>query len=100
MKCKSVIVTARGGPETLEVVENELHPPAEGQVLIRILASPVTQDDVAVRRGNRLWLAEIPFTLGYSLLGEVDEAGPGVSYVSQGIALKRPKPTNFWKVAT
>lgn len=84
MNYRSVIATARGGPEVLKVVENELNPPAAGEARMRILSVPVTQDDVAVRRGNRPWLAEVPFTPGYSILGEVDEVGPGVSNVSEG----------------
>lgn len=84
MKYKSVIATARGGPDVLQVVENEMQPVAAGEARIRIIATPVTQDDIAVRRGNRPWLAEIPFTPGYSILGEVDEVGPDVSNVSEG----------------
>jgi NADPH:quinone reductase-like Zn-dependent oxidoreductase len=84
MKYKSVIVAARGGPENLQVVEKELHPPTPGEARVKILATPVTQDDVAVRRGNRPWLAEIPFTPGYSIIGIVDEIGQGVSQVSVG----------------
>lgn len=84
MKYKSVVVTERGGPEVLQVVEVELHPPAAGEVRVRILATPVTQDDVAVRVGNRPWLAEVPFTPGYSILGVVEATGEGVTRVAKG----------------
>jgi hypothetical protein len=51
MKYKSVIVTRRSGPEVLQVVENDLHPPADGEALIKILATPVVRNDfwVAMR---------------------------------------------------
>jgi NADPH:quinone reductase-like Zn-dependent oxidoreductase len=62
MKYKSIVVTGRGGPEVLKMIENELRPPAAGEVRIKILASPVCQDDVAVRVGNRPFPAKPPFT--------------------------------------
>lgn len=84
MTYKSIVVTRRGGPEVIEIVENELRPPMPEEVRIRILASPVCQDDVAVRVGNRPFLAKLPFTPGYSILGMVDAVGEGVKRVREG----------------
>jgi NADPH:quinone reductase-like Zn-dependent oxidoreductase len=84
MKYKSVIVTERGGPDVLNIIEKELRPPAAGEARIQILAAPVTQDDVAVRVGNRPWLVDLPFVPGYSLIGIVDTTGEGVSKVTAG----------------
>ena len=84
MKYKSVAVTARGGPEVLKIVENDLRPPLPGEVRIKVLAVPVCQDDAAVRRGDRPWLEEIPFVPGYSILGIVDAVGKGVTRVAVG----------------
>lgn len=84
MRYKSIIVTARGGPEVLEIVENELRSPKAGEARIKILASPVVQDDVAVRLGNRPWLADPPYTPGYAILGLVDEVGEDVTKVLRG----------------
>lgn len=84
MKYKSIIVTQRGGPEVLQIVENELRPPSEGETRIRILVTPVCQDDVAVRVGNRPFLAKPPFVPGYSILGVVDAVGEGVNRVAPG----------------
>ncbi len=84
MSYKSISVTARGGPEVLKIVDNELRPPIAGEARVKIMASPVVQDDVAVRVGNRPWLAEPPYTPGYSILGIVDEIGPGVTRVARG----------------
>jgi NADPH:quinone reductase-like Zn-dependent oxidoreductase len=84
MKYKSVIVPARGGPEVLEIVEMDLLPPGTGEVLVRIVAAPLTQDDAAVRVGNRPWLAEPPFVPGYAVLGIVEAAGESVSRVGVG----------------
>lgn len=84
MKYKSVIVPARGGPEVIEIVEKELRAPGVGEARVKILAAPVTQDDVAVRVGNRPWPADLPFVPGYSILGIVDAVGEGVSSVAIG----------------
>ena len=84
MKYKSVVVTKRGGRDALQIVENELRPPATGEVRIKIQATPVCQDDVAVRVGNRPFLPKLPFVPGYSILGEVDALGDGVSQVAVG----------------
>ena len=57
VKYKSVVVTERGGLEVLQFVENDLRPPSAGETRIKILATSVVQDDVAVRVGNRPFLA-------------------------------------------
>jgi NADPH:quinone reductase-like Zn-dependent oxidoreductase len=84
MKYKNVIVPERGGPEVLQIVENELHAPPPGQARIKILVTPVCQDDVAARVGNRPFLPKLPFVPGYSILGTVDAIGDGVSQVAVG----------------
>ncbi len=78
MKYKSVIVTQRGGLEVIQFVENELRPPIEGEARIRILATAVCQDDIAIRLGNRPFLKKPPFVPGYSFIGIIDAIGEGV----------------------
>ena len=85
MKYKSVIVTKRGGPEVLQVVENELREPLPGEARIRILATPVCQDDIAVRVGKRPFLAKIPFVPGYCIIGEVDAVGRQERSLGEGV---------------
>ncbi|MGB3635439.1 MAG: medium chain dehydrogenase/reductase family protein [Rubrobacteraceae bacterium] len=84
MKYKSIVVTERGGTEGIRIVEKELCAPAPEEARIRVLASPVIQDDIAVRAGNRPFLAKTPFTPGYSILGVVDAVGEGVTEVAVG----------------
>jgi NADPH:quinone reductase-like Zn-dependent oxidoreductase len=84
MKYKSIVVTKRGGPEVLEIMENDLRPPSDGEARIRILATAVCQDDIATRIGNRPFLPKIPFVPGYTMLGVVDAVGEGVTNVSVG----------------
>jgi NADPH2:quinone reductase len=68
LKLKKVVATRRGGLDVLQVVEAELRPPAAGEVHVRILASPVCQDDIVARVGNRPFLPKPPFTPGYERL--------------------------------
>jgi NADPH:quinone reductase-like Zn-dependent oxidoreductase len=84
MKYKSITVTRRGSIESLEIVENDLRPPLTGKTRIKILATPVCQDDIAVRVGNRPFLAKPPFVPGYSILGIVEAVGEGVTLVAVG----------------
>jgi NADPH2:quinone reductase len=79
---KSIVVIKRGGPDALHVVERDLRQPRPGEVRIKILATPICQDDVAVRIGNRPVLPKIPFVPGYSMLGVVDAIGEGVHELS------------------
>jgi NADPH:quinone reductase-like Zn-dependent oxidoreductase len=84
MKYRSVVVAKRGGPEVLQVIENDLRVPSLGEVRIRILATRVCQDDIAARVGNRPFLPKIPFVPAYSILGVVDAIGEGVTNVTVG----------------
>jgi NADPH:quinone reductase-like Zn-dependent oxidoreductase len=84
MKYKSVVVTRRGGPEVIDIIAKDLLPPAAGEARIRVLASPVVQDDIAVRNGNRPFAARPPFVPGYAIIGVVDAVGQDVSQVEVG----------------
>lgn len=84
MKYKSVVVTRRGGLEVLQIVENDLVLPGAGEARIRILATAVCQDDIAIRAGNRPFLKKPPFVPGYSFIGVVDATGEGVENVKVG----------------
>lgn len=89
MNYRSLIVRRHGGPEVLEIVENDLHPPDKGQVRIKVLAAAVSRVDVSVRRGEALYSGtclgqKLPFTPGYSVIGEVDAVGKGVTQAQIG----------------
>ena len=91
MRYRSVIVTKRGGPEVLQVVENELCPPSTGEARIKILTTPVCLPDVQARYGQTPIAPKIPFVPGYALIGVVDalghprqSSGKGASAVAVG----------------
>ena len=75
MQYKSVVVTKRGGPEVLQVVENDLRPPSTGEVRIKILATPVCRPDIQARYGQTPIAPKLPFEPGYALIGVVDSLG-------------------------
>lgn len=84
MNYRSVIVTKRGGPQVLRIVENVCRDPGEGEARISVMATPVCRDDVAIRRGTRPFLAKPPYVPGYCIVGEVDAVGNGVTNVAVG----------------
>lgn len=84
MKYRSVIVTERGGPEVLQVVENELRQPAPGEARIKVLAAPVCAPDVTARYGQSPFVPKPPFTPGYAVIGIVDAVGEGIAHPAVG----------------
>jgi NADPH:quinone reductase-like Zn-dependent oxidoreductase len=84
MKYKSVIVTRRGGPEVLQVSENELREPSAGEARIRVLAVGVGRTDINYRYGYSPFSPKIPFVPGYEMMGVVDAVGAGVTRVKAG----------------
>ena len=84
IKYKSVTVTRRGGPEVLEVVENELREPAAGEARIRVLAVGVGATDVNYRYGYSPLSPKVPFVPGYEIMGVVDAVGSAVTRVKAG----------------
>jgi NADPH2:quinone reductase len=67
-----------GGPEVLQLVEEELGPPGPRQVLIRVEAAGVNFADVLMRRGSYRRDQALPFTPGIEAAGRVVTAGDGV----------------------
>ncbi len=84
MRYMSIVATQRGGPEVLQVAENDLRPPAAGEVRLRVLAASVSLPDVEARYGRSPFPPRYPFTPGYSVVGDVDAVGVGVSQVGGG----------------
>ena len=84
MKYKSILVTQRGGLDGIQIADNELRLPVEGEARIQVLATPVCQDDIAIRIGNRPFLKKPPYVPGYSFAGIVDAIGEGVTNVKVG----------------
>jgi len=84
MKYKSVVVTKRGGPEVLQITENDLRPPAAKEARIRVLATGVGRTDINYRYGLSPFAPKVPFVPGYEIMGVVDAIGEGITKVAVG----------------
>jgi NADPH:quinone reductase-like Zn-dependent oxidoreductase len=84
MKHTRIVVTHYGGPEELQVVEEECPEPRHGEVRVRVLAAGVSLPDVMMREGIHPETPSLPFTPGWDLVGVVDRLGDGVSGIEPG----------------
>jgi len=87
MKYRHVVVRHTGGPEVLQIAEDELPAPIGGQVLVKILAADVGFSDVNIRRGRYPGGPRPPFTPGYAIVGVVERLGPDTSGLEAGQAV-------------
>src|SRR5262249_23703074 len=83
-KYRHVVIRQFGGPEVLQVVEDDLAAPSSGQVLIKVLAADVGFSDVNIRRGRYPRGPRPPFTPGYAMVGVADHLGPGTVGLETG----------------
>jgi NADPH:quinone reductase-like Zn-dependent oxidoreductase len=76
-----VQVRSFGGPDELEVVDAPLPAAGRGEVRVRVLASGIEYTDALIRRHlyPQTGLRRPPFVMGYDVVGEIDQIGPGVS---------------------
>ncbi|HWE29519.1 MAG TPA: medium chain dehydrogenase/reductase family protein [Polyangia bacterium] len=81
---RKVVITRRGGPEVLRLVEEELPEPAAGQVRVHVAATGVAFADVLMREGLYPTAPKPPFAPGYDIAGTVDKLGEGVTGVRPG----------------
>jgi NADPH:quinone reductase-like Zn-dependent oxidoreductase len=84
MKYKRVVVSRLGGPEVLQLREEELPEPGLGEVRVRILATGVSLPDLLMREGVHPEKRRLPFTPGWDVVGVVDKLGVGASAVEPG----------------
>jgi len=84
MKYKSIVISKKGGPEVLQIIEKDLISPKNGEVLIKIQACGAGGTDVAMRYWNYPGAPKIPFVPGYEIVGIVEEVGPNISSVKIG----------------
>ncbi len=84
MKNTRVVVTHYGGPDALQVIEEECPEPKRGEVRVRVLAAGVALPDVMAREGIHPETPAVPFTPGWDLIGMVDRLGDGVSGIARG----------------
>lgn len=84
MRHMRIVVTHYGGPDQLQVLEEECPEPKRGEVRVRVLAAGVSLPDVMMREGIHPETPRLPFTPGWDLVGAVDRLGGGVSGIEPG----------------
>ena len=81
---RAVMLTKKGGPEVLQVVDLPLEHPGPGQLRVRVRAAGVGATDLIMLTGGYIFAPKIPFVPGYEVAGVVDEIGPGVTGFAVG----------------
>jgi len=84
VKYLRVVVTRYGGPETLELREDECPEPKKGEVRVQVLVAGVSLPDIMARQGIHPETPRAPFTPGWDLVGVVERLGDGVTDFSPG----------------
>jgi len=81
---RAVMLTKKGGPEVLQVVELPIQEPGPGQLRVRVRAAGVGATDVVMLGGSYPFAPKIPFVAGYEAAGVVDAIGVGVTGFALG----------------
>ncbi len=84
MQYSRIIVTHYGGPDALQVIEEECPEPKDGEVRVRVQAAGVSLPDLMMREGIHPETPPLPFTPGWDLVGVVDRLGNGVTGIEPG----------------
>ncbi len=79
-----IVVSHYGGPDVLQVVEEECPEPKAGEARVRVLAAGVSLPDLMMREGIHPETPALPFTPGWDLVGVVDQVGDGVAGIEPG----------------
>ena len=81
---QAVMLTGKGGPEVLKIVELPLPEPGPGEVRVRVLATGVGATDITMRRRSYPYAPPVPFIPGYESVGIVEALGKGVTTLKEG----------------
>ena len=75
-----------GAPESLRIVDLPIPCAGEGEVRVRVLASSINYTETLIRRHLYPQTAayKVPFIMGYDVVGQIDELGPGVAAFKVG----------------
>jgi NADPH:quinone reductase-like Zn-dependent oxidoreductase len=84
VKHTRIIVTHYGGPDALQVLEEECPEPKNGEVRVKVLAAGVSLPDIMAREGVHPETPRVPYTPGWDLVGVVDRLGDGASGIELG----------------
>ena len=71
---KRVIIKNKGGPDLLEVIEEDLPEPAPGEVRVKVMAAGVAFGDIMWQTGTVPGSPKPPYTPGYDVVRASDWA--------------------------
>lgn len=84
MRYRRIVISRFGGPEVLDVVEDELRDARSGEVRVQVQAAGVSWVEYMMRQNTYPGQPKPPFTPGYDIVGTVDQAGAGVTQFREG----------------
>ncbi|MFL6623425.1 MAG: zinc-dependent alcohol dehydrogenase family protein [Sulfurifustis sp.] len=88
MQIRAAVLETMGAPppyaqsRPLKIDQVDLHPPGEGEVLVRVAAAGLCHSDLSVINGDRP--RPTPMALGHEAAGIVEEVGAGVHDLKRG----------------
>lgn len=81
---KTVQFNKIGGPEVLQLVENDIPKPKANELLIKIKACGLNQAELLFFQGQYLFQPQFPSQIGLEAAGVVEEVGEGISHFKPG----------------
>jgi NADPH:quinone reductase-like Zn-dependent oxidoreductase len=77
---KAAVFQSLGGPEVLEIVSREIHPPGPGEVCVRVTSVGLNRADLLFVQGRYFQKATLPSRVGMEPAGVVERVGEGVRW--------------------
>ncbi len=79
-----MVISKFGGPENLQLIEEEIPEPRDNEVRVKILTTGVSLADILIREGVHVesLFRRTPFSPGWDIVGTVDKIGVKASTVS------------------
>jgi len=91
---------ANGNPvEVIELVEESLAAPANGEISVKLLFAPVNPSDINMLEGTYGVKLPLPAVAGNEGVGRVEAVGAGVSAYQIGDLVKTPSTRGTWRQA-
>jgi NADPH:quinone reductase-like Zn-dependent oxidoreductase len=82
LRNKRIVFAEYGGPEVLNILEEDIPLPKSYEVLIHVLVTGVAHGDIMIRKGILTPpFQKLPVTPGFEIVGVVKEVGDGVTLV-------------------
>ncbi len=75
MRYRRIVISRFGGPEVLDVVDDNLRDARPGEVRVKVLAAGVSWVEYMMRQNTYPGQPKPPFTPGYDVVGMVDQTG-------------------------